>query len=547
MATYIPNASNATQPTEEKLIESAALEFRTLKARVNALTLGPSGPAPTPVGGLKIAVIGDSLTVQNAVLDESATHILERTLNQMGVPCTVVPCGKNAHTFFRANTAAIYDGVTSVAKAIAEEPGIVLVILGINDTVNAVDGRTIAQVQADALATFTALRAGLPSALIYYVGEVPYAQGLTDPEIADLTNERVTPSAMTLRTTGILDSRWTAEILSDSVDATTQNRHNDWGVLHTYIKTLTQITESFDMWVQRIHRAGGGGVDRLHFNHGGSVLAAGYLLQGLRLQGVFSGLLNNDYPVWEDPDVLITNVITSTNAGLAANANLGGILHPESWFLGWHVTFRVNSNIKSDADGVILWLLLNGPQSELVHFSFDGGAWQSTGVTSDAGGGAMSAAGGSLLPTLSITPGTRQFRYRVGEIVLGPYPVLVTAATLGGSVNWQNLTMLSGWVPFVGAAGTNTPQYAVYNGVVHFRGIASHASTAIADVMLPFASIPGAAYPNTSPLCILPALLGGSRAGMVEITDAATMTVQRVAGQGTGGNQVFLSGLSLPL
>jgi hypothetical protein len=34
MATYIPSATNATQPTEDKTVESAALEFRTLKANV---------------------------------------------------------------------------------------------------------------------------------------------------------------------------------------------------------------------------------------------------------------------------------------------------------------------------------------------------------------------------------------------------------------------------------------------------------------------------------------------------------------------------------
>jgi hypothetical protein len=34
MATYVPNALDATQPTEDKTVESAALEFRTLKVEV---------------------------------------------------------------------------------------------------------------------------------------------------------------------------------------------------------------------------------------------------------------------------------------------------------------------------------------------------------------------------------------------------------------------------------------------------------------------------------------------------------------------------------
>ena len=37
MATYVPNATQTTEPTEDKSVESAALEFRTLKTRVNDL------------------------------------------------------------------------------------------------------------------------------------------------------------------------------------------------------------------------------------------------------------------------------------------------------------------------------------------------------------------------------------------------------------------------------------------------------------------------------------------------------------------------------
>jgi len=37
MATYVPNATQTTEPVESQTVESAALEFRTLKARVNAL------------------------------------------------------------------------------------------------------------------------------------------------------------------------------------------------------------------------------------------------------------------------------------------------------------------------------------------------------------------------------------------------------------------------------------------------------------------------------------------------------------------------------
>ena len=35
MATYVPNATQATEPVESRTVESAALEFRTLKGSVN--------------------------------------------------------------------------------------------------------------------------------------------------------------------------------------------------------------------------------------------------------------------------------------------------------------------------------------------------------------------------------------------------------------------------------------------------------------------------------------------------------------------------------
>jgi len=36
MATYVPNATDTTEPVESQTVESAALEFRTLKTRVVA-------------------------------------------------------------------------------------------------------------------------------------------------------------------------------------------------------------------------------------------------------------------------------------------------------------------------------------------------------------------------------------------------------------------------------------------------------------------------------------------------------------------------------
>lgn len=49
MATYVPNATQATEPTASKTVFSAAEEFRTLKTSVNAMRqwLGVQASAPT--------------------------------------------------------------------------------------------------------------------------------------------------------------------------------------------------------------------------------------------------------------------------------------------------------------------------------------------------------------------------------------------------------------------------------------------------------------------------------------------------------------------
>lgn len=49
MATYVPNATQATEPVASQTVFSAAEEFRTLKASVNAMRqwLGTSATAPT--------------------------------------------------------------------------------------------------------------------------------------------------------------------------------------------------------------------------------------------------------------------------------------------------------------------------------------------------------------------------------------------------------------------------------------------------------------------------------------------------------------------
>jgi len=103
-------------------------------------------PSITGTGGvLKIAIIGDSMSAQNAILGPSITQVLEQRLNSMGVPCQIYGCNRDGHTYNRANTVAYIGGQTSVQACIAATPDVVIFLLGINDSLLAVDGRSLAQ------------------------------------------------------------------------------------------------------------------------------------------------------------------------------------------------------------------------------------------------------------------------------------------------------------------------------------------------------------------------------------------------------------------
>ena len=66
----------------------------------------------------------------------------------------------------QANTLITHGANTMVQQAIAENPAMVIVNLGVNDLGLRVEGRTLAQCQSDCNIALNALRAGLPSAVI---------------------------------------------------------------------------------------------------------------------------------------------------------------------------------------------------------------------------------------------------------------------------------------------------------------------------------------------------------------------------------------------
>jgi len=68
MATYVPNASDPTQPTEDKTVESAALEFRTIKGVLADVTAVAGGLAA-------VMTVADDLNEPVSEIETVATNI----------------------------------------------------------------------------------------------------------------------------------------------------------------------------------------------------------------------------------------------------------------------------------------------------------------------------------------------------------------------------------------------------------------------------------------------------------------------------------------
>lgn len=106
MATYIPNATQTTEPVESRTVESAALEFRTLKASINARVEAVQGDLAAEIVN---RIAGDAnLQTQNNAQDVrlQAIEAALLAIGEGGLPGTVYVqrlSGTGAQTAFTLN------------------------------------------------------------------------------------------------------------------------------------------------------------------------------------------------------------------------------------------------------------------------------------------------------------------------------------------------------------------------------------------------------------------------------------------------------------
>ena len=117
MATYIPNATQTTEPVESRTVESAALEFRTLKASINARVEAVQGDLDAETTA---RIAGDAnLQAQNNAQDVRLTAIENALpfIGEGGLPGTVYVqrfSGTGAQTVFTLNTAPQSNNVVDI-------------------------------------------------------------------------------------------------------------------------------------------------------------------------------------------------------------------------------------------------------------------------------------------------------------------------------------------------------------------------------------------------------------------------------------------------
>jgi lysophospholipase L1-like esterase len=477
-------------PDANKPVSTATQTALDLKAPLaspaftGAPTLGGRKISAVP----RIAIIGDSLSAQNGSLPTAAHGILQENLSQMGAPCQVISCARDGHNFYRANTVAFRGGRTSVQEAIAYAPEIVLVCLGVNDAITNNDSRTLAQIQSDASTLFSTLRTALPSALIFYVSEMPFDSALV-PSGTGLVNKSVLPAHWTLRSTGIYNGKFSSEIQNDSIGAAMQTKYDNWRALDASIKALGTITGSFPLNMFRLHRMGANMLDGLHLNTSGQSLAAGYYFQGIRANctAVFPNIGDNNLTYWDDPDTQFTTMFSASGTDWiqsnspvsnGVRSMLARDTHPDTWYAGYNAKLYITPTVSVGPDGVYLWKIDGAKPGAQVSSSVDGAALVGLAQVTDPDGNAFAAIKGDAL---ALAAGPHQMRYAVDNVLLGPLALTVNDYA---AIPWIALPLTAPWVPY-DSAQTPVFYWKDRDGFVHLRGSLKDGSSGTSAFTLP--------------------------------------------------------------
>lgn len=396
--------------------------------------------------GIRVAILGDSMTAQSYAYADMWPAKFYTLLRNNGLACDVRAFAVNAFTFYDFNNTSVYGASTIVDAVIAYAPHVVLVVCGHNDAMNS--GRSLAQINADALATFTTLRDALPGAEIYYGSQ--RAHDSANFTAATLKNKGFVPNYMERKSSGILAGLITPEMLDDDVSASRKTNYGNWESLDTYIKTTVTaaaaLDGSFTIDAWKVARLGLLSSDGLHFNAAGHELLAVSALQNLiAISASFvDNVSDQTVPEWCDLDVIFDNFLSASGDGYvtsysASSFDFVGVfgitrkISPDVWYDDYKGLFKfypeelaVNS---ADVTGLFAWTLTGGTPNANVQLSINGGAFANSvrpggeAVMTDNNGDGSDV---SCTATAGFTvAATYTIRFKVGDSVFAPITVEV--------------------------------------------------------------------------------------------------------------------------
>lgn len=391
---------------------------------------GNFNPATKEDRPFTIAVIGDSLSAYYPLTGESWPPMLETYLNNSGSrKFRVLNFSVGSNTCYRANTEALYGTMTASQAVVAAKPDIVIVALGGGDVLTGFGGRTLAQAKTDATTLFTALRTGLPSAVICHVPIIFHDNTHGTP--STLINRQVVPFFWSKPTTGIFTGCISMERGGDAVSSAQRTRYVDLADFYSHIAGLTQVNKILSMNLFRVARVGGLGPDGLHVNELGKKMQLGYMVKSLTsaVHSVFGELAPKGFVSWEDPDTLFTSVLQSSGAGgqwvartdvpdpvehLTRQDDSFGLLDVELWALGYRMVVSISrTSMKTTERATISFF--GGRRGLPIYLSINDGAFLSEAVaTLNSKGSALA----ELFPALGAINYT--IRYKVGGEIYGP-------------------------------------------------------------------------------------------------------------------------------
>ena len=420
-------------------VAGATNEFVLTKdtATGNAVFKAPAGGSGA---GKKIVVLGDSLSYPGAERRLSWPALLEQSLQSMGSSVPVINLAVSGHSFYRVNTVTSFGTNTALQQCIALAPDLIIVMLGANDALIQVDGRSLAQVKADASTTISTLRSSLPSAKIIYVSELPYDSSKFSA--TSIKNKGVVPAFCSLNAGGILAGMYCPEMLNNYLDPAQQALFTNWGAFDTYLKAL-----GFDGTVTanifQIARLGCTMPDGLHPSSEGLMIIHAQILKGLSLlpaaTAIIPQLPNFSNNITEGSLLTFGLFLTSSGDGYVSNVSASNgaaekyalenvpvrTIDPDAWFYPYKTSLWATPLSGSiNAKTPILFVLLNGPPNAQASLSVNGAAFGLISLATDPYGHLWFPNNYGLL---GLPAGTHTLRYKVGTFASALMTIFVNA------------------------------------------------------------------------------------------------------------------------